>query len=698
VNRPRSTRALFATAGIGAIILVAACATYLWAKARTLDERRPPIGTNPEDALNRQYVAPGELAARRPLVVEPVEPVAIQKIAEGHYFVEFEKAVFGTIRLDFDSARRDDNVEIHLGERRTRQPRVWRPSDGGVKGGEWIGYFRTKLRIAAGTTSVTVDVPERFRPSPQQLPANLKGIVPFRYAEIVGTNNVIDKPNVRQLAVHYPFDDRASRFASSSRTLDEIWELSKYTIKATSYGGVYVDGNRERKPYEADAYINQLGHYNVDREYGLARNTLAYLLENPTWPTEWVMHAVLMAYADYMYTGDRDFLRTIYPRLKDRTLLSLARGDGLISTQTGLQTPEFLNAIGLRSGKLEDIVDWPASERDSYDLVPADGFIGTTFAYHFERLRSTLAEAMGYAYAARRYRERSAYLRTARYQIVPVNTVVNAFHYQALRRMAELAGALGETADARRYAAGASTVKLAMLSTLFDRSTGLFMDGEGSRHASLHANMFPLAFGLVPESARKRVLEFVKSKGMACSVYGAQYLLEALYAAGESDHAFSLLTSPSERGWANMIHGVGSTITLESWNHEVNPGMDWNHAWGAAPANIIPRWVMGIRPTTPGFRSFVVQPRLGPLTTAEISLPTVRGQIDVSVTKTSDGDVDMNVRIPADATARILVPTPEFRPYAMLVNGRPVAGIRRGHAIDVGRLESGAHEIRARAQ
>lgn len=35
-------------------------------------------------------------------------------------------------------------------------------------------------------------------------------------------------------------------------------------------------------PYEGDAYINQLSHDGVDREYALARYTHEYLIQNPT--------------------------------------------------------------------------------------------------------------------------------------------------------------------------------------------------------------------------------------------------------------------------------------------------------------------------------------------------------------------------------------------------------------------------------
>lgn len=40
---------------------------------------------------------------------------------------------------------------------------------------------------------------------------------------------------------------------------------------------------------------------------------------------------------------------------------------------------------------------------------------------------------------------------------------------------------------------------------------------------------------LVPVERKRAVIDFVKSRGMACSVYGAQHLLEGLYMNGEGE-------------------------------------------------------------------------------------------------------------------------------------------------------------------
>ena len=94
---------------------------------------------------------------------------------------------------------------------------------------------------------------------------------------------------------HYPFEETDSDFLSSDTLLNRVWNLCRYTMKATSFAGIYVDGDRERIPYEADALINQLGQYSVVREYSMARYSEEYLINHGTWPTEWILQSVLLA-------------------------------------------------------------------------------------------------------------------------------------------------------------------------------------------------------------------------------------------------------------------------------------------------------------------------------------------------------------------------------------------------------------------
>lgn len=556
---------------------------------------------------------------RYPLERQAIKPVQVMRTAPNHYFIDFGRAAFGTLRLTLDSATNQD-VEIRLGEMRGANNTVE------TKPGASIRYLKTTLQAHAGSHVYTLTLP------PQKgaihLPPQYGEVIPFRYCEIINSPSEINIANVTQLALFTHFDEGAASFTSSDPTLNAVWELCKYSIKATSFLGIYVDGDRERHPYEADAYINQLGHYSIDREYTTARYSHEYLIEHPTWPTEWILHSVLIAWADYLYTGDAATLKRHYDDLKAKTLISLEREDGLISTQTGLATPAVMASIHLGAkfpvggNGFRDIVDWPVGERDGY-------------------------------------------------QMQPINTVVNAFHYRALTLMSKIAKAAGKPDDARQFHEAAELVYHSFNAKLFDTAHGVYRDGEGTDHASLHANMFALAFGLVPEAHQHTVTEFIKSRGMACSVYGAQYLLEALYAADEGDYALQLMAAPptNERGWAHMLDS-GSTVTWEAWDRKFKTNLDWNHAWGAAPANIIPRLLMGIEPLAPGFQQVRIRPQIGTLTAATMTLPTIRGPIHVAVTKPNAATFNLRCQIPANMSAEVHLPT--LNPQHITESGQPL--------------------------
>jgi len=216
------------------------------------------------------------------------------------------------------------------------------------------------------------------------------------------------------------------------------------------------------------------------------------------------------------------------------------------------------------------------------------------------------------------------------------------------------------------------------------------LDGLESEHASLHANMFPLAFGIVPSKFHDSVLEFIHSRGMACGVYGAQFLLDALYEVEDADYALSLLNATHERSWYNMIR-VGSTIALEAWDTRFKNNLDWNHAWGAAPANIIPRKLMGVEPLEPGFRTFRIKPQPGSLRSAEAEVPTIRGNVKVAFENVPGESFTMDVRIPANSEAQVYLPLINKK-GKLQVDGKTMKGTVDGRFVRV-TLGSGQHHL-----
>lgn len=98
-----------------------------------------------------------------------------------------------------------------------------------------------------------------------KVPDYIGTVLPFRYVEIEGYPGTVKDANVVRSSVYYLSDDFASNFNSSDSVLNAVWKLCKYSVKALSFAGIYMDGDRERIPYEVDAHINQLSNYCVDK-------------------------------------------------------------------------------------------------------------------------------------------------------------------------------------------------------------------------------------------------------------------------------------------------------------------------------------------------------------------------------------------------------------------------------------------------
>lgn len=557
-------------------------------------------------------IASSQLLSAQNRVVSPLKfeqvfnsPVEIVQLGESHYFIDFGKTYFGTVMLKSKTPQADA-VIIHLGEKADSSGQQVDRTPGGT-----IRYQRAEVNeLKPNKLTAVALTPDTRNTKPQAIPLpDTFGIVlPFRYCEIENLQVPIEDLTIYQKGFHYVFNDEASYFYSSDPVLDSIYDLCKHTIKATSFTGFYVDGDRERIPYEADAFINQLSHYAVDSIYDVARRTNEYFIDHATWPTEWLLHTALMYYYDFLYTNDATAIKRYYDNLKVKSLMALEGENGFISTRLGKLSPQLIVDLGFdrRHESIKDIVDWPKAERDNYEFKE-------------------------------------------------INTVVNAFYYENLRVMSIIASQLGKSKDAELYKQKAEKVKNSIQTYLIDEDTGLFTDGLGSEHSSLHANMFPLAFDLVPEKNQRQVIDFIKSKGMACSVYGAQYLLEGLCKYGESAHALSLITEKTgDRNWYHMIK-TGGTLTWEAWDIAYKSNLDWNHAWGTAPLNIIVRHIWGITPDEPGFKKINIAPKLGYLSHSEIKVPTQHGCVVGEYRSSENEKHHYAIELPPGSTARFFI-------------------------------------------
>ncbi len=543
--------------------------------------------------------------------IEKIKPVIFEKKVDGSYFVDFGKDAFGTLQVKY-SAKKSETLKIRLGEK-LQDGKIDREPGGTIR------FTELKLDVSPEKTNYQIELVPDTRntgPAAVALPDSFPVVTPFRYVEIEGASD-LNKEDVIQVAYFNYFDNNTSSFTSSDTVLNQVWELCKYSQKATSFTGVYIDGDRERIPYEADAYLNQLSHYSVDNEYTIARKTIEYFMEFPTWPTEWQLHVALMFYQDYMYTGNTELIEKYYEPLKHKTLMELEIEEGLISTKSPRLTGAFMDKLGFAdtTQQVRDIVDWPPAQKDTGWKLPKDWQQGERDGFVF----------------------------------MPVNTVINSFYYQNMKIMAEFARILNKPEEELDFELRAAKAKKAINEKLFVKEGGYYRDGIGTDHGSVHANMMPLAFDIVPETHKKSVAAYLKTRGMGCSVYGAQILMEAVYNGGDADYALDLMTATHDRSWYNMIK-VGSTISMEAWDMKYKPNSDWNHAWGAAPANIIPRYLWGIQPKTPGFEVVSIQPQMSTLNNSSIKMPTIRGEITGEYMRVNNRLIQYKIELPANMT------------------------------------------------
>lgn len=545
----------------------------------------------------------------KPLVVEPVFPREATRLQGGGWLLDFGRVAFAQIELAFSSAPLGE-VEVRLGEKQTDAGRVDIDPPGSVRA--------EVIRLRPGSGVCRPAIPYRVPASKEdrviRMPEEIGEVMPFRWVEVLGADGELLPKQSTQLAVHYPFTDDAANFHCDNDLLNRIWDLCHYTMKATSFCGLFVDGDRERYPREGDGYVNQLGWFCTAGDLTFTRRSLIFMLEHSSHWVEYLLLLPMMAWEDYLYTGDRGLLEHYYDALAVRSLREIARPDGLIVTDQMPLSEDFRKRLGRWEGphvwsdSLTSLIDWPRGLYGQGD------------------------ESNGY-------------------EITPVNTVCNAFHYGAQAALERIAGALGRESDAEQWRRFKAQVKQSFSEVFFDIDRQVFRDGEGSGHTTLHANAAALRFGLADASQRNGALACVKSCGMACSVYFSQYLLEMLYQQGEGVAAFDLLTSAGLRSWANMLE-LGATITHEAWDPSLKPVEDWNHPWGAAPANILPRWLAGIRPLEPGWRQLVIAPQPGPLRELSARVPTVLGPVELRMIKGEK----VEITIPSGCQPHICIP------------------------------------------
>ena len=115
-----------------------------------------------------------------------------------------------------------------------------------------------------------------------------------------------------------------------------------------------------------------------------------------------------------------------------------------------------------------------------------------------------------------------------------------------------------------------------------------------------------------------------------------------------------LLTDRVHDGWANVL-ARGGTFTWETWEPSDANGDSMSHGWGATVLVAVQEALLGVTPTGPGFASVAVRPPTSGLDRAAGTIPTARGAISVSWSRTGDA-FGLHLVLPANVRATVSIP------------------------------------------
>jgi len=219
------------------------------------------------------------------------------------------------------------------------------------------------------------------------------------------------------------------------------------------------------------------------------------------------------------------------------------------------------------------------------------------------------------------------------------SATISLLYAYALDRAAVLEGELGVRALADAYRLRADSLRRAVRARAWDQSRKLFRDSPDSAAFSQQTNVLAILTDAVPATEQRALMERVLADStlIPASYYFDYYVFEALRKVGLGDRYIEQLAP-----WRGML-----ALGLTSAPEKPEPTRSDTHAWSAHPNYGMLATVLGVRPSSPGFRTVLIAPSLGPLRTAAGRIPHPRGDIDVALTRTGGTGMNAEVTLPA---------------------------------------------------
>ncbi len=406
-------------------------------------------------------------------------------------------------------------------------------------------------------------------------------------------------------------------FRCSDDELNRIWEVAAYTMDLTTRE-FFVDGiKRDRWTWSGDAIQSYLMNYYLRFDTECVKRTIRQLRgKDPVTAhvntiMDYTFYWFISIDQYFQYTGDKAFLIEILPRMQ--TLMDYVESR--------------LNENGMAEGKPDDwiFVDW------------------TDFPMH---KHGTLCFEQILLYRAYTAMMQANYLN-------------------------------GNMAEMRKYVNKAVSLGTKTIETFWNEEKGGYMhaveDGKMNEQITKFPNMMSLLMMYDTDEKAHRILDNVMLNPDVPAIttpYMRFYELEALCKMGLQEKVLKEIKAY----WGGMLR-EGATSFWEKYNPEEKGiqhlkmygrpyGKSLCHAWGASPIYILGKYVLGVKPTKPGYEAYEIRPILGGLEWMEGEVPTPFGKIRIKMNQRevsvfSDGGEgtlilgDRQINIPAQQEINI---------------------------------------------
>jgi alpha-L-rhamnosidase len=234
--------------------------------------------------------------------------------------------------------------------------------------------------------------------------------------------------------------------------------------------------------------------------------------------------------------------------------------------------------------------------------------------------------------------------------------------------MSKISGVLGNYQDESYYKDLHQEIKQSLNHEFLDKETRNYSRGTQG------ANVFPLAFRLVPEEYEQVVLnsllENISSNNghLDTGILATPLMLNLLVENGYKEIAYEMLNKTTFPSYGYMIE-KGATTLWETWDG----GASHNHPMFGSVSAWFYKYIAGIRvdESRPGFENIIIEPYImGDISTAKASIETVKGLVEVSWEINKEG-FKVEVNIPVNCRAEFYSPK-EYENWNFIVRHKDI--------------------------